>query len=88
MDFIASLQISLLFCEKHSIQSGNKLSWNMVDNQSLWLRLRIFKTCHLLQEIAQTKLPDLNCTKIESAMKVIAGTARNMGIKIREEVAS
>ena len=43
-----------------------------------------------LQEIAETKLPDLNCTKIEAAMKVIAGTARNMGIKIKEpeEVAS
>ena len=37
-----------------------------------------------LEEIAKTKLPDLNCTSIESAMKVIEGTARNMGVSITE----
>ena len=37
-----------------------------------------------LEEIAKTKLPDLNCTNIESAMKVIEGTARNMGVSITE----
>jgi large subunit ribosomal protein L11 len=36
-----------------------------------------------LRKIAEIKLPDLNTTSIESAMKVIAGTARNMGIQIR-----
>lgn len=35
-----------------------------------------------LQDIAQMKLPDLNASSIESAMKVVAGTARSMGIKI------
>jgi large subunit ribosomal protein L11 len=35
-----------------------------------------------LEEIAQTKLPDLNTTKISSAMKIVEGTARNMGISI------
>ncbi|MFA5878159.1 MAG: 50S ribosomal protein L11 [Candidatus Staskawiczbacteria bacterium] len=35
-----------------------------------------------LQEIAKTKMPDLNTTDIEAAMKVIAGTARQMGIDI------
>ncbi|BBL86120.1 50S ribosomal protein L11 (chromatophore) [Paulinella micropora] len=35
-----------------------------------------------LEEIAKTKLPDLNCTTIESAMRIIEGTARNMGIQI------
>ena len=35
-----------------------------------------------LEEIAQVKLPDLNTNKIESAMRIVAGTARNMGIKI------
>lgn len=33
-----------------------------------------------LKEIAQTKLPDLNANDIEGAMKIIAGTARNMGV--------
>jgi large subunit ribosomal protein L11 len=35
-------------------------------------------------EIAQTKLPDLNTKKIDSAMRIIAGTAKNMGITITE----
>lgn len=35
-----------------------------------------------LEEIANTKLPDLNTTKISSAMKIVEGTARNMGISI------
>jgi large subunit ribosomal protein L11 len=35
-----------------------------------------------LEEIAQIKLPDLNTTKLNSALKIIRGTARNMGISI------
>jgi large subunit ribosomal protein L11 len=35
-----------------------------------------------LQEIAQTKLPDLNANDIEAAMRIVAGTARNMGVSI------
>jgi large subunit ribosomal protein L11 len=35
-----------------------------------------------LREIAQTKLPDLNTTNLESAMRTIAGTARSMGIEV------
>ncbi|CAN8290243.1 unnamed protein product [Cochlearia groenlandica] len=35
-----------------------------------------------LRVIAAEKLPDLNCTTIESAMRIIAGTAANMGIDI------
>ncbi|NEQ30436.1 MAG: 50S ribosomal protein L11 [Leptolyngbya sp. SIO4C5] len=35
-----------------------------------------------LQEIAQTKMPDLNANDIEAAMKIVEGTARNMGITI------
>ena len=37
-----------------------------------------------LQEIAETKLPDLNAGSVEAAMNIIAGTARSMGIKISE----
>lgn len=36
-----------------------------------------------LQEIAQTKLPDLNANDIEAAMKIVEGTARNMGITVK-----
>jgi len=35
-----------------------------------------------LEEIANIKLPDLNTTKISSAIKIVEGTARNMGISI------
>ncbi len=37
-----------------------------------------------LQEIAQTKLPDLNANDIAAAMKIVEGTARNMGITVRD----
>jgi large subunit ribosomal protein L11 len=35
-----------------------------------------------VKTIAETKMPDLNAFTVESAMKMIAGTARNMGITI------
>ncbi len=35
-----------------------------------------------VKTIAETKMPDLNCFTVDSAMKMIAGTARNMGITI------
>lgn len=35
-----------------------------------------------LTEIAQYKMPDLNTTNIEAAKKIVAGSARNMGIAI------
>jgi large subunit ribosomal protein L11 len=37
-----------------------------------------------LREIAQTKLPDLNANDIDAAMKIVAGTAKNMGVAITE----
>jgi len=35
-----------------------------------------------LEDIAKTKMPDLNCFDIEAAKRIVAGTARNMGIEI------
>ena len=37
-----------------------------------------------VEEIAQLKLPDLNCFTMESAIRTIEGTARNMGLEIRD----
>ena len=37
-----------------------------------------------LKEIAEIKLPDLNCYTVEEAMKIVEGTARNMGVTIKE----
>ena len=39
-------------------------------------------TQNQLKEIAQIKFPDLNAKKISSAIKIIEGTAKNMGIEI------
>jgi len=35
-----------------------------------------------VKKIAEIKMPDLNAFKIESAMKMIAGTARSMGVTV------
>ncbi len=35
-----------------------------------------------LKAIAETKMPDLNANDIEAAMKIIAGTARSMGVEV------
>jgi large subunit ribosomal protein L11 len=37
-----------------------------------------------LEKIAKEKLPDLNTTSIESAMKSVAGTARSMGVEVEK----
>ena len=35
-----------------------------------------------LRKIAETKLPDLNTQNVDSAMKIVAGTAKNMGVDV------
>ncbi|WP_319560825.1 50S ribosomal protein L11 [Marispirochaeta sp.] len=35
-----------------------------------------------VKEIAETKMPDLNANDIDAAMKIIAGTARSMGVEV------
>jgi large subunit ribosomal protein L11 len=36
-----------------------------------------------IRQIAEGKMPDLNCFTVESAMKMVAGTARSMGITVK-----
>jgi large subunit ribosomal protein L11 len=36
-----------------------------------------------LKEIAEKKMPDLNAGNVESAMKIVAGTARQMGVEVK-----
>ncbi len=36
-----------------------------------------------LREIAEVKMPDLNANSIEAAMKIIAGSARSMGVEVK-----
>ena len=35
-----------------------------------------------VRKIAETKMPDLNCSSIESAMSMVAGTCRSMGVNV------
>ncbi len=39
-------------------------------------------TVDQLREIAEYKMPDLNANDIEAAMRIIAGTAKNMGVEV------
>lgn len=48
-------------------------------------RLKVGKiTKEQIREIALKKMPDLNTTDLEAAMRMVEGTARNMGIEIEE----
>jgi len=42
-------------------------------------------TTEQVRRIAERKLPDLNTYKLESAMRIIEGTARNMGVEVVSE---
>ena len=37
-----------------------------------------------VEDIAKTKLPDLNTTKLDAAVRTVMGTARNMGLEVVE----
>ena len=37
-----------------------------------------------LKKIAETKMPDINANDIDAAMKIIAGTARSMGVEVEK----
>ena len=41
-------------------------------------------TSDQIRQIAEKKMPDLNAASIEAAMKTVAGTARSMGIKVKD----
>ena len=40
-------------------------------------------TMKQVEEIAKLKMPDLNCYKLESAMRQVEGTARSMGLEVK-----
>ncbi len=59
--------------EAAKIQKGSKESNRAKVGKVNWANI---------EEIAKDKMPDLNCFTIESAMKMVAGTARSMGLTI------
>ena len=43
------------------------------------------KSFDFIEEIAKSKMDDMNCFTVESAMRMVAGTARSMGISVTGE---
>ena len=66
-----------------STQPGKLFDFlNLSDQKLKFGHTGVHLTKAQLREIAKTKMPDLNADDVESAMKIIEGTARNMGITI------
>ena len=42
----------------------------------------VYPTKEQVRKIAETKMPDLNAGSVEAAMRMVAGTARSMGIEV------
>ena len=59
--------------EAAGIKSGSKESNRSKVGKVTWEQVEV---------IAKDKMPDLNCFTIESAMKMVAGTARSMGLNV------
>ncbi|MDO9185399.1 MAG: 50S ribosomal protein L11 [Bacteroidia bacterium] len=66
--------ISLL--ELSKVKTGSKESNRLKVGNISWAQIR---------EVAEAKMPDLNCFSIESAMSMVAGTARSLGLTVTGE---
>ena len=64
---------AILLMEASKVKSGSAQPNRLKVGSVSWDQVRT---------IAETKMPDLNCFTIDSAMKMIAGTARSMGITV------
>jgi len=64
---------SVLLLEASKIKKGSAEPNRVKVGSVTWDQVRT---------IAETKMPDLNALKVESAMKMVAGTARSMGLKV------
>jgi large subunit ribosomal protein L11 len=74
-DFIVKTPpVAVQLLEKARIKSGSAESNRLKVAQVTWDQVR---------EIAEAKMPDLNAFTVESAMRMVAGTARSMGITIQ-----
>jgi large subunit ribosomal protein L11 len=64
---------AILLLEASKVKTGSAQPNRIKVGQVSWDQVKT---------IAETKMPDLNCFTVESAMKMIAGTARSMGITV------
>lgn len=67
---VSRLILKALGKDKGSVKPGTQKAGELTQEQ--------------LREIATKKMPDLNAASIEAAMKIVAGTARSMGISVKE----
>ena len=56
--------------QKGSVKGKNEIAGTLTEAQ--------------IREIAEIKLPDLNCYTVDEAMNIVAGTAINMGVKVED----
>jgi large subunit ribosomal protein L11 len=66
--------VPVLLMDAAKLQNGSKEPNRNKVGSVTWDQVRT---------IAETKMPDLNAFKVESAMKQVAGTARSMGITVK-----
>ncbi len=70
---IKTAPAAIQLMEAAKIQKGSKESNRIKVGKVNWSQV---------EEIAKDKMPDLNCFTVEKAMKMVAGTARSMGLTI------
>ena len=63
----------------HLLQAAKKKSGSAAPNRTKIAEI----TWDQVKAIAEDKMPDLNCFTVESAMRMVAGTARSMGITVK-----
>ncbi len=65
--------VAVTLLELTKVKAGSKESNRVKVGNVSWTQIR---------EVAEGKMPDLNCFTIESAMSMVAGTARSLGLSI------
>ncbi len=70
---IKTAPASIQILEVAKLQSGSKESNRQKVGKITWAQV---------ETIAKDKMPDLNCFTLESAMSMVAGTARSMGVSV------
>jgi large subunit ribosomal protein L11 len=70
---IKTAPAAIQLMEAAKIQKGSKEPNRAKNGKVTWAQV---------EEIAKDKMPDLNCFTLQSAMKMVAGTARSMGLTI------
>lgn len=75
-DFIVKTPPTPFLLKKYSKVKKGSATGNKEKVESL--------TKEQIKEIAEIKLPDLNCYTVEEAINIVTGTAKNMGIEIKD----